>query len=75
MVVIRHVQSDSKQPISVNLGMKLIKMNLGINFDLCFTCGYPHTNLFDSVHSYGCVQADLCLPKVIVSIKSVICQD
>ena len=31
-------------------------------------------HLFDSTYSYGCGQGQLGMPKVIINIKSVICQ-
>ena len=68
VAVASHAQSDSKQVSYISkrkLGDKLIFLN---------EVRHIKIHLFDSVHSYGCGQAYLGMPKVI-SIKSAICQD
>ena len=39
VVVVRHAQSDSKQQVVMNLGIKLIRINLGMNLTFCIWLG------------------------------------
>ena len=60
MDVVIHAHSDSKWQVRMNLGMKLIRINLSIKLIICMWLE-AHINLFDSVHWYGCGQAHLGL--------------
>ena len=64
------VQNDSK--VRTNIGMKLIKINLGMKLFFLLVVKHTQIHLFDSVHSYGCGQAHQSLPKVILNIKVVL---
>ena len=57
----------------MNAGMKLIRMNLVMKLIVCIWLGI-RKHLFDSLHSYGCGQAHLDFPKVILNIESATCQ-
>ena len=46
----RHAQSDEKQQVSVDLGIKLIKMNLEIDF--LHVARHTQIYLFDAVHEH-----------------------
>ena len=56
--MVRHVQSDLKQQVKMNLGMKLIRKTY-CWYEVDFLHVFRHTqmHLFDSVHLYGCGQA------------------
>ena len=56
----------------MNLGMKLIRMKLGMKLTFLHVFSHTQIHLFGSDHSYGCVQANLGLPKSILNIKSAI---
>ena len=75
MGVVRGVKSDSKQQVRMNLVMRLISMNFDMKLIFLHVVRYTKINLFDSVHSDGCSQAHLGIPKLIINIKFAISQD
>ena len=51
MSVVRHVQSDSKQEIRMNLVMKLIRINLDMKLIYCMLLGIQkYIYLIQSIH-------------------------
>ena len=64
-------QNDSQQQVIMDLGMTLIRMK---SFFL-HVVRHAQLHLFDSLHSNGCGQAHQGFPKVILNIKTVICED
>ena len=59
----------------MNLGIKLIRINLGMKLFFLHVVRHPQIHLFDLVHSYGCGQAHQGLPKINLDIKTAIWQD
>ena len=49
------------------------KLRYGVNF--YYVVKHIKVHVFDIVHSYGCSQGHLGMPKVIPNIKCAICQD
>ena len=51
------------------------KNELRYEVDFLHVVRYTEIHLLDSVHSYGCSQALLGVPRVIPTIKFTLCQD
>ena len=47
MGVVRLAQSDSKQPVRMDLGMKMIRMNLDMNLVFLHVVRHTQIHLFD----------------------------
>ena len=50
-------------------------MNFGMKLIFLHVVRYTKINLFDSVHSDGCGQTHMGIPKLILNIKFAISQD
>ena len=59
----------------MNLVMRLIRMNFDMKLIFLHVVRYTKINLFDSVHSDGCGQAHMGIPKLILNLKFAISQD